>query len=129
MASPDLCWGLGAAVFCAGIYVLTGQPIFAALAKVGAWVNLFNLMPIWQLDGGRAFHALNRAQRWLATAAVATAWAVTEDGLLILMTIVGVARTVLDKPNKEPDNTVLALYVVLIALLSALARLPVSLPG
>jgi len=121
-------WGLGAAVVCAGVYVLTGQPIWAALAKFGAWINLFNLMPIWQLDGGRVFRGLNRSQRWLATAAIATAWAVTEDGLLILLTIVGVARTALDKPNDKPDNTVLAQYVALVAVLSALAQLPVSLP-
>jgi Zn-dependent protease len=122
-------WGLGAAVVCAGVYVLTGQPIWGALAKVGAWINLFNLTPIWQLDGGRAFRGLNRSQRWLATAAIATAWAVTGDGLLILMTIVGVARTALDKSNDKPDNTVLAQYIALVAALSALAQLPVSLPG
>jgi Zn-dependent protease len=122
-------WGLGAAVFCGGVFALTGQPIWAALAKFGAWVNLFNLTPVWQLDGGRAFRGLNRSQRWLATAAIATAWSVTADGLLILMTIVGVARTALDKPNDRPDNTVLAQYVALIAALAALAQLPVALPG
>jgi Zn-dependent protease len=121
-------WGLGAAVFCAGVFVLTGQPIFAALARFGAWINLFNLMPIWQLDGGRAFRSLNRSQRWLATAAIATAWAVTEEGLLILLTIAGVARAAMDKPNDEPDNTVLAQFVALVAALSALAQLPVVLP-
>jgi Zn-dependent protease len=121
-------WGLGAALFCGGVYVLTGQPIFAALAKIGAWVNLFNLTPIWQLDGGRAFRSLNRPQRWLATAAVATAWAVTAEGLLILVTIAGVARTAMDKTNGKPDNTVLAQYIALIAALSALAQLPVALP-
>jgi Zn-dependent protease len=121
-------WGLGAALFCAGVSVLTGQPIFAALAKLGAWINLANLTPIWILDGSRAFRSLNRAQRWLATAAIATAWSVTADGLLILMTIIGVARTALDKPSDEPDNTVLAQYVALVAALSALAQLPVDLP-
>ena len=52
---------------------------------------------------------------WLASAAIATAWAVTEDGLLILLTIAGVARTALDKPNDKPDNTVLAQSVALVA--------------
>jgi Zn-dependent protease len=121
-------WGLGAAVVCAGLYVTTDQPIFAALARFGAWVNLFNLMPIWQLDGGRAFRSLNRPQRWLATAALATAWSITEDGLLILLTIAGVVRTAMDKPNDKPDNTALAQYIALVAALSALAQLPVALP-
>ena len=30
-------------------------------------INLFNLMPVWQLDGGHAFTALNRTERWIAT--------------------------------------------------------------
>ena len=50
-------WGLGAAIVCAIVPVVTGQPIWAALARFGAWINLFNLMPIWQLDGGRAFRS------------------------------------------------------------------------
>ena len=98
----------------------THQPIWAALAKLGGFINLFNLMPIWQLDGGRAFRSLNRPQRWLAVAAIATAWAVTDDGLLLLLLVGGVARTVMDKPSDEPDPNVLAQYVALVAVLSAL---------
>ncbi len=121
-------WGLGAALVCAIVHGVTGEPIWAALAKIGAWVNLFNLMPIWQLDGGRAFRSLNRSQRWLATAAVATAWAVTEEGLLLLLTIAGVFRTATDKPGEQPDKTILVQYVALVAVLSALTRLSVAVP-
>jgi Zn-dependent protease len=32
---------------------------------VGGWINLSNLLPVWQLDGGRAFNALSRQQRVL----------------------------------------------------------------
>ena len=39
------------------------RPIFVAIARVGAWINLFNLLPVWQLDGGRGFAALSRRQR------------------------------------------------------------------
>jgi Zn-dependent protease len=72
-------WGLGAAVICALVFVATQQKVWAALAQFGALINLFNLMPIWQLDGGRAFRSMNRPQRWLAATSVATAWAITED--------------------------------------------------
>ena len=51
-------WGLGAAIWGPGPGTATGEPYFLAIARLGAWINLFNLIPIWQLDGGRAFRAL-----------------------------------------------------------------------
>ena len=96
-------WGTLAALFCAGVYQLTGVPIWAAIAKLGAFINLFNLLPFWQLDGGRAFRSLNKAQRWLAVASVATAWAVTDQGLLVLLLAGGIWHTITDKPAKGSD--------------------------
>lgn len=60
-------YGLGAALFALALWFATRQPIFAAIAGVGAWINLFNLLPIASLDGGRGFHALNRQQRVIVT--------------------------------------------------------------
>ena len=54
-------WGLGAALVCLAAFVVTRQPIWAALAQFGAFINLFNLLPIWNLDGGRAFRSLTRS--------------------------------------------------------------------
>jgi Zn-dependent protease len=120
-------WGFGAALACAVVYAVSHQPIWAALARVGAWINLFNLMPIWQLDGGRAFRSLTRSQRWLAVAAIATAWAFTpEEGLLVLLMIVAAGRTALERPADEPDSGALWQYIALVLVLSALiGRLPV----
>jgi Zn-dependent protease len=117
-------WGMGAALFCALVFALGRQPIWAALAQFGALINLFNLMPIWQLDGGRVFRTLNRPQRWLAVTALATAWAITEDGLLMLLMIVGAGRTLLDKPCARPDRSALAQYIGLVAALSLMAYTP-----
>jgi Zn-dependent protease len=121
-------WGLGAALFCLGVYLLTRQPIWAALAQFGALINLFNLLPIWQLDGGRAFRSLSRSQRWLAVGSLAAAWAIFEEPLLPLLIIVGAGRTLMDKPNRESDALGLGQYAVLVTALSALARLPVPIP-
>ena len=46
-------YGLGAAAVSLGLWYCTEQPIFAAIAGVGAWINLFNLLPLGSLDGGR----------------------------------------------------------------------------
>ncbi len=121
-------WGLAAALVCAGVYAWTQQPIWSAVARVGAWINLFNLMPIWQLDGGRAFRSLSRSQRWLALAAIATVWAITSEGMLVLLMVTGVARTTIDKSNPAPDVVILVQYAGLVALLSALCLMTVSLP-
>jgi Zn-dependent protease len=118
-------WGTGAALACAGIYELTSVPIWAALARWGAIINLFNLTPVWQLDGSRAFRSLSRQQRWLAVASVAAAWAVTDQGLLVLLLAVGVWRTILDKPAKGSDAPIVAQYAILVMILSALSQLPV----
>ena len=42
-----------------GLYALTGDDLFLALAFVGFFLNLFNLLPILPLDGGRAMAALS----------------------------------------------------------------------
>lgn len=85
-------------------------------------------MPIWQLDGGRAFRSLSRSQRWLALAAVATAWAMTSEGMLVLLMLAGVARMLTDKSNPPSDTAILVYYVGLVAILSALCLISVSLP-
>ncbi len=60
LAGPT--WGLGAAIVCALVFTATHEKIWAALAQFGAFINLFNLLPIWQIDGGRVFRSLNRPQ-------------------------------------------------------------------
>jgi Zn-dependent protease len=93
------------------VYALSHRPIWAALASVGALINLFNLLPIWQLDGGRAFRSLTRPHRWLAVAAIATAWAVIPDErlnmLLLALMVVGAVRTTVEKPADESDPRIL----------------------
>jgi Zn-dependent protease len=42
-----------------GIYLATGEDFWRALAYVGFFINLFNLLPVLPLDGGRAVQALS----------------------------------------------------------------------
>jgi Zn-dependent protease len=118
-------WGLGAALAALGLGAATGAPVFVAIARMGAWINLFNLIPIWQLDGGRAFRALAPSGRWFAVAATAVAWSLVEEPLLLLLVIGGAYRTLTDHHQvpARSDRTVLAQYVVLVAAFSALTLL------
>jgi Zn-dependent protease len=120
-------WGLGAALAAYGIYELTGAPIWAAIARVGAWINLFNLLPIPPLDGGRGFHSLSRGQRLIVVAVMAGMWAATKEGLLILLAIVAAWRALSEKTKIEPDPKGLLHYVLLVVTLSAMCMIPV--PG
>jgi len=120
-------WGLAAAVGCFLIYVTTKQPFWAALTHAGAMINLFNLMPIWQLDGDHAFKALNRTERWIAAAVIGVMFAFTTEGLLILVGILAVVQAFRDAPNVEGDRTALIQFAGLVITLALLMKMPV--PG
>src|SRR5206468_4452862 len=84
-------WGLGAALAVYAVYRVTNVEVWGAIAHFGAWVNLFNLLPVWQLDGARGFRALTRRQRWIAVAVIAVMWFATAEGLLVLLGVAAAA--------------------------------------
>jgi Zn-dependent protease len=112
-------WGLFAAIAAAGAYLGTGQGIWAAIAHTGAWLNVFNLIPIWQLDGSRGFVALSRSQRWVLIAVTALLLYATGEGMLVAVLLVAAGRTFLEQAPAEPDRGALALFVFLLAALAA----------
>lgn len=117
-------WGTAAAIAAFGVFLATRHPYWEAIAHTGAWLNLFNLLPIWQLDGGRGFRALSRPQRWLATGAIGAAWLLTREGLLVLLGLAALARAFMKDSPDESDNTACAQYISLIAVLSAMCLIP-----
>ena len=120
-------WGAGAAGAAYGVYLATGAGIWGAIAHVGAFINLFNLLPVWQLDGGRGFRALTRPQRWIAVLVVGLAWLLTGEGLLVLLVVAGAAAAWFGDAAPEPDRTALLQYAWLVALLSLMTKITV--PG
>ena len=58
-------WGLCAGIASWGTYLVTGASIWLAIAELTGFLNLFNLIPIWQLDGSRGFQVLARDERWI----------------------------------------------------------------
>ena len=121
-------WGLGATLATYALYVALGWPVLAAIAKFSAWLNLFNLLPVWQLDGGRAFAALTRNQRWGVAAACGAAYWLTKEGLLVLLLLASAARAWRGTTPEEPDSVVLVQFVGLVLSLALLATIHVTLP-
>lgn len=117
-------WGLGAALFAWVLAVTLDSPMCAAIAGVGAWINLFNLAPIWQLDGSRAWRALTKRQRWIATAVVVIAFILAAEearASLLIVLIFCIIRLFRKDSAPTPDHRALAEYVVLIAALTVIA--------
>ena len=113
-------YGLGAAVVAWLAALTTGQPIWYAIAHTGAWLNLFNLIPVWQLDGGRGFRALTRKQRGIALVATLFTWAVTEQVMLLFIALGAAWRMFSKDYAEEPDNGALTQYIGLVVLLAIL---------
>jgi len=123
-------WGLGAALITYAAYGLTGWPALAAIARVAAWINLFNLIPVWQLDGSRGFRALTRLQRGLVTAVMGAMWLATQEGMFVLLLLGGGFRLFGNDGASAPDSRAFLEYVVLLVALGALCSplLPGMLP-
>jgi len=114
-------WGLGAGLAAMAVYYATRIPIWEAVAHLTGFINLFNLIPVWQLDGSRGFHALSRQQRWAAIAAIAIAYLLTNQRMLLIIGLVAVWRAV-EKVQGPGDNKAFATYVGLIGALSWLSH-------
>lgn len=90
-------WGALLALACFAAFVATGEEwaFIGAVAAWGALINLFNLMPIMPLDGGRILAALGVSRAWglpalYASLMLGAALAyVAELELLVLMVILG----------------------------------------
>ncbi len=114
-------WGLGAALVALGVHAVTGAPIWLAIAHLTGFLNLFNLIPVWQLDGSRGFHALSRTERWIVVATIGVMLWLTSQRLLFIVGGVAVWRAAQKKVGPG-DSRVLATFIVLVVLLSWIAK-------
>lgn len=77
---------------CGLIYLATGYPLFAALAYMGFFLNLFNLAPVGFLDGGRIVTALS-PWLWLVGLAIILGLTILHPNfILVLILIVSAPR-------------------------------------
>ena len=116
-------YGLGAATFALAAGYLTGAKAWDAIAHFGAVINLFNLIPVWTLDGSRGFTSQTRQQRLLILVCAGVLWWVTGEVMLGLVTLGGIYRLFTKDAAQEPDNVGMAQFLGLLAALSVVAML------
>src|SRR5580658_4141692 len=114
-------YGFGAALFALLLAYATGNKTCAAIAHFGAVINLFNLIPVWQLDGSRGIASLTRQQRVLILSAVAILWLATSEPMLILIGLAFVFRLFTKDAPSEPDQTGLLQFLGILSALTAVA--------
>ena len=118
-------WGLAAALVAYVVGLAAGGGIWTAIAQAAGLLNLFNLMPLGPLDGGRAFNALSRPQRACMAAALLVAWLATRNGIVLLVFVVALARTLGKGAPAKSEWTIGGAYLLLVATLTYLAALRV----
>jgi Zn-dependent protease len=91
LAGPVL--GTVGAAVCLGIGEATNSDFFRALAYIGFFLNLFNLLPVLPLDGGRAMAAL-APWMWLVGLGVLVAVAIVfPNPILLIILFFGALET------------------------------------
>jgi Zn-dependent protease len=83
LAGPLAGW-LAAAV-CSLIWYVTRDPIWAALARTGAWFNALNLTPVWIFDGAQAARALRKTECALLLLVAAGLGYATHEGIFYIV--------------------------------------------
>ena len=121
-------WGAAAAVVALAVAAVSRSPLWAAIAHVGAWMNLFNLLPVVPLDGGRGFRGLDRGLRLATLPVIAAAWYFTDEGLLLLILIVAFLRS-LERTATARDPEIYAQYAGLVGGLALVAMTAARLSG
>ncbi len=117
--------GLLASVACAALWWQTGDPFWASLARVGAALNLLNLIPVWALDGGQAALALSRMERIaLLIASVALALALKQNMFFLVALGAGYRAFAGDLPPHPSRATTVYFVLVLVALGVILRLMP-----
>ncbi len=85
-------WGGAAGVVAFAIGAAMSSKFPLAVTQLTIVINLLNLTPVPPLDGGRAFHAVSRLQRWLLVGIAAAAWAFTGQRWFVAVILPGVWR-------------------------------------
>jgi Zn-dependent protease len=116
-------YGLGAAVFCLAVHAATGSKAWGAIAHAVAFMNLFNLVPVWQLDGSRGLHTLTRSQRGVLLLVAIGIGVISGERWLFIIALCLAYRLFTRDYATQPDSTGFMQYAGLLAALTTVGAL------
>jgi Zn-dependent protease len=111
------------AIVCALFWWKTGDPLWAALAWSGAWLNVMNLIPVWVLDGGQATLALGKTERWILLTASLALWLVLHENVFVLVAGGMTWRLFTKDLAPNPSRPIATYYAVVLASLGIVMSL------
>lgn len=91
LAGPIL--GSIGALVCVPLWHATGNDLFRALAYMGLLLNLFNLLPVLPLDGGRAMAAMSPWMWFAGLAALVPLLIAFFNPILLIIAVFAVSQT------------------------------------
>jgi Zn-dependent protease len=115
--------GFLASVGCLLVWWKTGDPLWAALTRAGAWINVANLVPVWILDGGQAANALDRNGRWAVLVASVAFAALFSEGAFLIVAAGALWRLFGKDLPALPSVRATAYFVGVLGLLGMVLRL------
>ena len=119
--------GFFTALACAALWWQTGNPLWAALARAGAVLNLLNLIPVWVLDGGQAALALSKMERIILLTACLALWLLLGEGIFFLVALgAGYQAFFAGALPARPSRSTIAYYIAILTALGIVLRM---LPG
>jgi Zn-dependent protease len=118
-------WGTAAAMFAFALFAATGWGVIGAIAHFAAWLNLFNLLPVWTLDGARGMRALDKKQRLLLMAVMGAMFLLTFEGFLVILIILAFIRMRMRDYPEIGDQRAFLEFSGLIVVLAILMAIPV----
>jgi Zn-dependent protease len=120
LAGPLAGW-ISAAV-CLLLWWNTGNGLWAALARAGAWLNVLNLIPVWVLDGGQAVMALGKSERVVLLTVAVLLWLALGESVFLLVAAGAGYRLFTKDVVPTPSRPMAAYFIAVLILLGLILR-------
>lgn len=114
-------WGLYAVVGALVLGFLLHWKTGLTIASWSASINLFNLTPVWQLDGARGLKALSKGQRVVVGLTAVAASLLSREWMPAIVGLLILGRAAVGEAHPTGDRGVLRLFLALVVLHPALA--------
>jgi len=109
-------WGLFASVVALAIGAAIHSQLVLTVASWSATINVFNLTPVWQLDGARGLKALSKSQRAIVGAIAIGVGLLTSQPMPGIVGVLVLGRAFVGESHPTGDRGMFALFASLVVL-------------